>query len=96
MAQHDAEHPRDDENDFNDFLSNTTCCNQTIGNNTHRVEVEFTTSVVQNEYIVRFDKYYKSQTREKYVKAALNQSQVLLIYLLLLYFTNISWSNFLF
>lgn len=62
--------------DPNGFMSTATCCNQTIANNTHRVEVEFTTSVVQNEYIVRFDKYYKSNTREKYVKAAFNQSQV--------------------
>lgn len=65
-----------EENEPNDFLSTTACCNQTIANSTHRVEVEFTTSVVTNEYIVRFDKYYMAQTREKYVTAALNQSQV--------------------
>lgn len=52
------------------------CCNQIATNETHRVEVEFITSIVQNEYIVRFIAYYLSATRERYLKAALNESQV--------------------
>lgn len=51
------------------------CCNQTSAT-THRVEIEFTTTVIQNEYIVRFKGYYLPRTREKYLTAALNESQV--------------------
>lgn len=65
-----------DEPIADEFIAKTKCCNQST-NSTHRVEVEFTTSVVQNEYIVRFDGYYLPTTREKYVKAALNESQVI-------------------
>lgn len=42
----------------------------------HRVEIEFTTKIIQNEYIVTFDGYYKSTAREAYVRAALNGSKV--------------------
>lgn len=54
----------------------TKCCNQTSAT-THRVEVEFTTTVIHNEYIVRFNGYYLPRTREKYITAALNDSQVI-------------------
>ncbi|XP_065085859.1 membrane-bound transcription factor site-1 protease isoform X1 [Ochlerotatus camptorhynchus] len=42
----------------------------------HRIVVEFVTNVVQNEYIVQFDGYYKQAAREKYIQTALNGSKV--------------------
>lgn len=42
----------------------------------HRIVVEFATNVVQNEYIVQFDGYYKRAAREKYIQTALNGSKV--------------------
>lgn len=39
---------------------------------THRVEVKFTTKIIQNEYIVAFDGYYKAAARENYLSSALN------------------------
>lgn len=51
------------------------CCNSSL-DDLHRVEVKFKTTVVQNEYIVRFDDYYTPHTRETYLRAALNESEV--------------------
>lgn len=48
------------------------CFNKT----THHVSVEFTSNAVQNEYIVVFGGYFKKSTREKYISAALNNSEV--------------------
>ncbi|XP_055534249.1 membrane-bound transcription factor site-1 protease isoform X1 [Wyeomyia smithii] len=41
-----------------------------------RLVVEFSTNVVNNEYIVHFDGYYKPLVREKYIRTALNGSKV--------------------
>lgn len=51
------------------------CCNSSL-NDLHRVEIKFKTTVVQNEYIVRFDDYYSPQTREDFLRTALNDSEV--------------------
>lgn len=59
--------------------NNNNCCNETITNHKksgHRVEIQFTSKVVQNEYIVAFNNYYKSTARENYLKSALNNSNV--------------------
>lgn len=40
-------------------------------NRTHRVEVEYKTQVVQNEYIVQFDDYYQPQDRAQFIRTAL-------------------------
>lgn len=58
-----------------DQTTSTNCCNSSSCT-THRVEVQFTTKIIQNEYIVAFDGYYKSIARENYLKAALNGSKV--------------------
>lgn len=58
---------------YNETLeSETDCCNTT----THRIEVGFTTNVIQNEYIVAFNGYYKAAIREEYLKSALNGSSI--------------------
>lgn len=49
------------------------CCNLT---STERVEVEYASKVVENEYIVTFDGYYKTQARASYINAALNNSGI--------------------
>lgn len=51
------------------------CCNSSL-NDGSRVEVKFKTTVVQNEYILKFVDYYTPQTREKFIRAALNDSEV--------------------
>lgn len=48
------------------------CCNST----THRIEVGFTTKVIQNEYIVAFNGYHKATVRQGYLKSALNGSSI--------------------
>ena len=53
--------------------SNSTSCNST---NLQDIKVQFSSSVVKNEYIVAFKGYYKPQTRENYIRAALNSSGI--------------------
>lgn len=45
-----------------------------VSNSTHRVQIEFTTTVVKNEYIILFHNYYKPVTRANFIRAALNGS----------------------
>lgn len=49
-------------------------CNLT--HNSKEIKVQFSSSVIKNEYIVAFKGYYKPRTRENYIKAALNSSGV--------------------
>lgn len=53
-----------------------SCCNKSKedARDSHRIEIKYKTTIVQNEYIVRFKKYYTSDIREKYIKDALNGS----------------------
>lgn len=56
--------------------SGNSCCNQSNkeARDSHRIEIEYKTTIVQNEYIVRFKKYYTSDVREKYIKDVINGS----------------------
>lgn len=49
------------------------CCNLT---GTDELQVEYNSKVVENEYIVTFDGYYKHKARAKYINAALNASGI--------------------
>lgn len=40
------------------------------------VVVEFTSSIVQHEYIIHFRNYYKKDTRRNYITSALNNPEV--------------------
>lgn len=58
------------------------CCNSSSSSTrstnctTHRVEVKFTTKIIQNEYIVTFDGYYKATERANHLRSALaNRTQ---------------------
>ncbi|XP_044021354.1 membrane-bound transcription factor site-1 protease [Aphidius gifuensis] len=61
---------------FNVDLSNTTSttCNTT---NTPNVKIEFSSTIIKNEYIVAFEDYYKSSTRKNYIEAALTSSGII-------------------
>lgn len=49
------------------------CCNHTEPG--HHVEVQFSSKVVQNEYIVTFIGYFSAEEREEHIKRALNGSK---------------------
>lgn len=72
----------DSNNNVDDGVKNETTRSNCCGNTTtdehylHRVEHIYKTTVVQNEFIVRFKNYYLPDTRQKYINDALNQSQV--------------------
>lgn len=55
-----------------DNLESPLCCNFT----TEHVEVEYSSKLIENEYIVTFNGYYKNQARASYINAALNSSGV--------------------
>lgn len=63
-----------DNNTINNIKN--SCCNKSKeeANDSHRIEIKYKTTIVQNEYIVRFKKYYTSDVREEYIKDALNGS----------------------
>lgn len=58
--------------DIND--NNTKCCANTTN---QRVVVEFSSSTVQHEYIVQFKNYYQTEARKKFLKAALDYTEVM-------------------
>lgn len=49
------------------------CC---VNTTNQRVVVEFSSNVVQHEYIVQFKNYYQTEAREKFLRAALETSNV--------------------
>lgn len=53
---------------------NSRSCNTTYEN--QNIKLQFTSSIVKNEYIVIFKNYYKPTTRQSYIGAALNSSSV--------------------
>lgn len=44
--------------------------------NEQEVEITFSSSIVENEYIVKFKGYYKSRVRENYIATVLNSSGI--------------------
>lgn len=56
-----------------DNLESPLCCNLT---STKEVDVEYNSKIIENEYIVTFNSYYKNQARAVYITAALNVSGV--------------------
>lgn len=54
-------------------LESPLCCNFTA---TERVDVEYSSKIIENEYIVTFNGYYKNQARHNYINTALNSSGV--------------------
>lgn len=50
------------------------CCANTTD---QRVVVEFSSNVVQHEYIVQFKNYYQTESRAKFLRAALDNSEVM-------------------
>lgn len=65
---------------FNSFNCNKAninndekCCTNTTSQN---VVVEFSSNVVQYEYIVQFKNYYQTESRAKFLKIALENTEV--------------------
>lgn len=56
-----------------DTLESPLCCKETIP---ELVQVDFNSQIVNNEYIVTFNGYYKHRARANYINAALNGSGV--------------------
>lgn len=54
-------------------IESPLCCNLT---ETEHVEVDYSSKIVENEYIVTFKGYYKNQARVNYINSALNASGV--------------------
>lgn len=54
-------------------LESPLCCNLTT---TEKVEIEYSSKIIENEYIVTFDGYYKNQARANYIGTALNSSGI--------------------
>lgn len=52
-------------------LESPLCCNLT---GTEQVDIEYNSKIIQNEYIVTFDGYYKNHARANYINSALNTS----------------------
>ncbi|CAH1170188.1 unnamed protein product [Phaedon cochleariae] len=55
-----------------DIIESPLCCNLTSDN----LELNFTSKIVENEYIVMFNGYYKNQARISYINTALNSSGI--------------------
>lgn len=49
-------------------------CNVSQPGKTERVDVEFTSSIVDNEYIITFNGYYKSPARKRFISSALQEA----------------------
>ncbi|CAG9857116.1 unnamed protein product [Phyllotreta striolata] len=60
------------ENDNDGYIESPICCNLT----TERVEVNYTSKIVENEYIVMFNGYYTDEARLNYINTALNTSGI--------------------
>ncbi|XP_042225174.1 membrane-bound transcription factor site-1 protease-like [Homarus americanus] len=48
-------------------------CGETHG---QQVKIQYSSSIVENEYIVAFKGYYRQEARERFIQAALNESNV--------------------
>lgn len=54
------------------ILESPLCCNLTV----EQVDVDYSSKIVENEYIVMFNGYYKNQARAAYILTALNGTGV--------------------
>ena len=57
-------------------LYNTLKSSEISDCNKQEVEITFSSNIVENEYIVKFKGYYKSQVRENYIATVLNSSGI--------------------
>ncbi|XP_045605609.1 membrane-bound transcription factor site-1 protease [Procambarus clarkii] len=67
---------KDSVKDNSDKLSNRPTrepCGRSRG---QQVKIQYSSSIVENEYIVAFKGYYRQEARERFIEAALNESNV--------------------
>ncbi|CAH1109617.1 unnamed protein product [Psylliodes chrysocephalus] len=72
MISSEVVNKNDDDTVVEGFIESPICCNLT----TERVELNYTSKIVENEYIVMFNGYYKDQARINYINTALNASGI--------------------
>ncbi|XP_071579996.1 membrane-bound transcription factor site-1 protease isoform X1 [Temnothorax nylanderi] len=70
-----------EKHDDNDCIAESPLCKTHVSlgpscHDTQEVQVAFSSSVVENEYIIKFNGYYRACTRENYIRAALNSSNI--------------------
>lgn len=55
------------------------CCGNSTAkkNDLHRIEIQYKTTVIKNEYIVRFGKYSLPYQRQQHIEDALDGSKVI-------------------
>ncbi|KAK0044037.1 membrane-bound transcription factor site-1 protease [Biomphalaria pfeifferi] len=51
-------------------------CNSSFSGQTERLDIEFASSIVDNEYIVTFNGYYKTQARKRFITAAMQEAGI--------------------
>uniref|UniRef100_A0A2C9JIP8 Membrane-bound transcription factor site-1 protease-like N-terminal domain-containing protein n=1 Tax=Biomphalaria glabrata TaxID=6526 RepID=A0A2C9JIP8_BIOGL len=51
-------------------------CNSSFPGQTERLDIEFASSIVDNEYIVTFNGYYKTQARKRFITAAMQEAGI--------------------
>ncbi|XP_060535660.1 membrane-bound transcription factor site-1 protease isoform X2 [Cylas formicarius] len=54
------------------IIESPLCCNLTV----EEIQVDYSSKIVENEYIVMFNGYYKNQARASYINTALNGTGV--------------------
>ncbi|XP_050300873.1 membrane-bound transcription factor site-1 protease isoform X2 [Anthonomus grandis grandis] len=54
------------------IIESPLCCNLTV----EQIEVDYSSKIVENEYIVMFNGYFKNQARKNYLQNALNGTNV--------------------
>lgn len=74
-------YPNGNSKQHSDCIAKSPLCETSVSSDpschdTQEVQVSFSSSIVENEYIIKFVGYYRAPTRENYIKAALNSSNV--------------------
>jgi membrane-bound transcription factor site-1 protease len=65
----------------NSYTTKSPLCGISVSSNsschdTREIKITFSSSIVENEYIVKFKNYYKAYVRRHYIETALNSSGI--------------------
>jgi len=68
-------------NNENSYITKSPLCGVSTSSNsschdTREIKITFSSSIVENEYIVKFKNYYKAYVRRNYIETALNSSGI--------------------
>lgn len=67
--------------DNSDYIIKSPLCETSMSSgsscyDTQEIKVSFSSSIVENEYIIKFVSYYRAHVRENYIGTALNSSNI--------------------